>query len=226
MDFNRGGQFRPNSTPAAAGTGKSNTDAGDSHTPNAKKVFKDTSKWVRWCYVALLISGTVLFISLIFFFVFGTHIDRESKYVESDKYQAVFVNVNGTNGGQVYFGRIASLTPTYIRLTNVFYIQNQQTDTTKSSSAYNLVKLGCELHGPTDEMLINRNEVFFWENLKTDSQVAQKATEFFKQNPNGQKCDTTSNSTQQSSTTGTGTGTGASTTGTNSTASDSSKTTQ
>jgi hypothetical protein len=132
------------------------------------------------------------------------------------------VNVNGTNGGQVYFGHITSLTPQFIHLTNVFYIQNQATDqNSQATGSYNLVKLGCELHGPEDEMIINRSEVFFWENLKSSSQVAQKAAEFYKQNPNGQKCSTTTNSTQQSSgADGTSTGTStpsSSTTGTGTT---------
>jgi hypothetical protein len=141
-----------------------------------------------------------LFIAMIFFIVFGTPVNREGRYVDTDKYQAVFVNVNGTNGGQVYFGKVTSMTPQYIRLTNVFYIQNQAKEGATTDASYNLVKLGCELHGPTDEMLINRDQVFFWENLKDDSQVAKKAAEFYTQNPSGQKCGDNSNSTQQSNT--------------------------
>lgn len=194
MDFNRSGQTRPTAAPAAAA-------AAAPQKPNATSRKDDwkQGKLYRISFLALLLSATVLFVALIFFLVFGPPINREAKYVDTSKYQAVFVNVNGTNGGQVYFGKITSLTPQYIRLANVFYIQNQSTD--QSNSNYNLVKLGCELHGPTDEMIINRDEVFFWENLKNDGQVAQKATEFYKQNPNGQKCNTTSNSTQQSNTT-------------------------
>jgi hypothetical protein len=197
MEFNRSassGQVRPSHAPAAsapapqrpATTGSSNGD------------FKQ-SKLYKWSFIALLISGTLLFIATIFFIAFGRPLQREDRYVAKDKYQAVFVNVNGTNGGQVYFGKVAALTPQYIRLTDVFYIQNQSSGE-QSSSSYNLVKLGCELHGPTDEMLINRSEVFFWENLKGDGQVAQKAAEWHKQNPNGQKCSAANNSgsTQQS----------------------------
>jgi hypothetical protein len=35
----------------------------------------------------------------------------------------------------------------------------------------NIVKLGGELHGPTDEMRINRDTVLFIEDLKSDSKV-------------------------------------------------------
>jgi hypothetical protein len=151
----------------------------------------------KWGVLVLLFSATALFIAMICFIVFGAPDAHEGKLVNKDEYQAVFVNVNGTNGGQVYFGHVKDLTPQYIRLTNVFYIQNQQSGQS-SSSAYNLVKLGCELHGPEDQMVINRSEVFFWENLKSDGQVAQKAAEFYKQNPNGQKCNSSTGSTQQS----------------------------
>jgi len=207
MDFNRGGQVRPSSAANTANrqtAGASGSDDSHPHESGLRKKFNDSGKFIRWSYVSLLLSGTVLFIAMIFSLVFGTPVGREARYVDNGKYQAVFVNVNGTNGGQVYFGRITSLTEKYIRLTNVFYIQNQS-DTTKANSAYNLVKLGCELHGPADEMLINRDQVFFWENLKDDSQVTKKATEFYKQNPNGQKCDSTSNNTQTPSETNTGT---------------------
>jgi hypothetical protein len=200
MDFNRSGQARPTSTsptPAQATQKPTGNEPAAGNTTNFKH-----STLYRLSFLALLVSGTVLFIAMIFFIVFGTPVNREAQYVNKDQYQAVFVNVNGTNGGQVYFGHVASLTPQYIRLTNVFYIQNQQAQSSQSAtdSSYNLVKLGCELHGPLDEMLINRSQVFFWENLKSDSQVAQKAAEFYKQNPNGQKCSTNSGSTQQSNT--------------------------
>jgi hypothetical protein len=200
MDFNRSGQPRPVAAPpvAAAGPQKLNI--------LAKRDGWKRGKVYRASFVALLLSATILFIALIFYIVFGPPINREAGYIDGTKYQAVFVNVNGTNGGQVYFGKVTALTSSYIRLINVFYIQNQSTDATTTNGSYNLVKLGCELHGPTDEMIINRSEVFFWENLKSDSQVAQKAAEFYKQNPDGQKCSATSNTTQ--------TGTGAATTAT------------
>lgn len=203
MDFSRGnrnsqeGPVRPVAATAPVAAAQKTTVPG----PAAIKPDADYKhgKMYRWSFVALLLSGTILFVAMIFFIVFGTPVNREANYVNDEQYQAVFVNVNGTNGGQVYFGKVTALTPQYIRLANVFYIQNQQpAEGQAASSAYNLVKLGCELHGPTDEMIINRDQVFFWENLKADGQVAQKIEEFKKQNPNGQKCSDNSGSTQQS----------------------------
>jgi len=201
MDFNRSGQARANANtnqqaPVAAAPAPQKTHA----TIGDKLPDMHSSRIFRWSFIALLFSGTLLFVAMLLYIVFGVPTSRESKFVNKDEMQAVFVNVNGTNGGQVYFGKIQDLNPQFIRLTKVFYIQNQQTTQANSNSAYNLVKLGCELHGPEDVMVINRSQVFFWENLKNDSQVAQKAAEFFKQNPNGQKCTANNNSssTQQS----------------------------
>ncbi len=39
-------------------------------------------------------------------------------------------------------------------------------------------------------MLINREQIIFWENLKEDGQVAKAVAEYQKQNPDGQKCQT------------------------------------
>lgn len=143
--------------------------------------------------VALLFATTVLVLSLIAFLMVGKFGTSESKFVDKGKMQAVFLN-----GGQVYFGNIAALNDNYVGLTNIYYLRvNQQVQPKEGESQQqdiSLVKLGCELHGPQDQMLINRDQVVFWENLKDDGQVAKAVAEYVKANPDGQKCD---NSTQQ-----------------------------
>ncbi len=205
MDFtNRGGQARTNNaTSNLGGAGAPVASNASAVSPNSSGSSSDGGKksanWARIGFMVLLFSGTILAIATSLFLAFGKGSYRESRFVNNDQLQAVFINVNGTNGGQVYFGNIQDMTSQYIRLTNVYYIQNQQSSTQdagQAASAYNLVKLGCELHGPEDAMQINRSEVFFWENLKADSQVAQKVAEFKKQNPNGQKCTTANGQAQ------------------------------
>lgn len=89
---------------------------------------------------------------------------------------------------------------------NIYYLRvNQQVQPNQSSNSTNdisLVKLGCELHGPQDNMVINREQVIFWENLKPDGQVAKAVENYKKQNPGEQKCDQASsqNNTNSSST--------------------------
>ncbi|HET8669104.1 MAG TPA: hypothetical protein VFM05_00340, partial [Candidatus Saccharimonadales bacterium] len=65
-------------------------------------------------------------------------------------------------------------------------------------TSFSLVKLGCELHGPLDQMVINREQVTFWENLGTEGKVTKAIEEWRSKNPNGQNCDNTTNSAQQS----------------------------
>jgi hypothetical protein len=88
-------------------------------------------------------------------------------------------------------------------LSNVYYLQSSNSSNSSSSSASNqnisLVKLGCELHRPYDTMVINSTQVTFWENLQADGQVAKAVAQFQQQNPDGQKCSTTSSNTNNSS---------------------------
>lgn len=143
--------------------------------------------------VALLFSATALIVALAYFLAVGKN-SGEAKFVDDDKLQAVFLN-----GGQVYFGKIEDLNSKYLRMSNIYYLRVNQTvqpdqeNSGQQQSAANdisLVKLGCELHGPQDEMLMNRDQVVFWENLKADGQVAKAVDEYVKANPNGQQCNT------------------------------------
>jgi hypothetical protein len=89
-------------------------------------------------------------------------------------YQAVFLN-----NGQVYFGKLSGADEAYASLKDVYYLQvaPAQSGGAQSgqlpSSSINLVKLGSELHGPTDAMRINRMNILFIEDLKPDSKVVQ-----------------------------------------------------
>jgi hypothetical protein len=92
--------------------------------------------------------------------------------IESDKYQAVFF----TNG-QVYFGKLHTMNNDYMKLTDIFYLQ-AKTDTTNpqkttdQATGVELIKLGNEIHGPEDAMIISKSQVLFFENLKNDSKVS------------------------------------------------------
>lgn len=91
--------------------------------------------------------------------------------VKGGQYQALFL----TNG-QVYFGKLSAVNDKYVTLKDIYYLQVQQTvqpaDKSKGDQPQvSLAKLGSELHGPEDEMRVNRDQVLFWENLKNDSKV-------------------------------------------------------
>lgn len=118
----------------------------------------------------------VLLIGLIGWF-FWSRSQAAGFAVDTSKYQAVFF----TNG-QVYFGKLQPAKSGYMKLTDVYYLQNQvgaaegsenpQTAATDQSSVQ-LIKLGEEIHGPEDAMIISKDQVLFYENLKPDGKVAQ-----------------------------------------------------
>jgi hypothetical protein len=178
---------RPSGSQAASATSTANE--------SVKKTVRHEPRWLRVIFVVLLFSVTILAIAISGLLYIGK--DNETKFVDSSKNQAVFL----TNG-QVYFGKVKAVTNDYVNLTDIYYLNSQQQDASSKSKTeqtnFSLVKLGCELHGPTDQMVINRDQVSFWENLKTDGKVAKAITQFESQNPNGQTCSDTTNSTQQS----------------------------
>jgi len=161
----------------------------DGKAPTEKK-FRFGGRWMQLLNLIILVGIAVLLASIALAF---TRSDRgEAKYVDNGKYQAVFLN-----NGQVYFGNIDSLNDKYVRMSNIYYL-TQSGDT--SSSNYSLVKLGCQqIHDPTDQMVINRDQVTFWENLQDNGKVVTSINQFKKQNPNGPDCSQVSNQTQASS---------------------------
>lgn len=107
-----------------------------------------------------------------------------SAVIDGSKFQAVFF----TNG-QVYFGKLQTLNGNYMKLTNIFYLQaqtaaatdaskNPQQTAAQATSDVKLIKLGSEVHGPNDEMVISTSQILFFENLKNDGKVAQSITTY------------------------------------------------
>lgn len=148
---------------------------------------KAQRKMVRLA-LTLVIAGLVVLAAGMLFLKFANQ-KSEASFVDKDRYQAVFLN-----GGQVYFGKVDDLNGKFLTLSKIYYLRVNEQVQPDGDAAENaqqdisLAKLGCELHGPQDEMVINREQVTFWENLKDDGQVAKAIAEFEKQNPDGQKC--------------------------------------
>lgn len=94
--------------------------------------------------------------------------------VKKDQYQAVFL----TNG-QVYFGKIEEMGKSQLKLTNIYYLQVQQSvqpaeqKKDGDQAQISLAKLGDELHGPEDTMYVAKDQMLFWENLKDSGKVVQ-----------------------------------------------------
>lgn len=186
-----------------------NRPANESETssfgPVATKLGKKPSRFSRLAKtgsIALLILVTLLVAGVVVLLGTGAN-NKESKLVDTKNLQAVFL----TNQ-QVYFGNITNINSRYITLGNIYYLTtNQQVQptsgtnsTSNANSQVSLVKLGCELHAPQDQMTINRDQVTFWENLKGDGQVAKAVQQYRDQNPNGQNCATASQQTSTDTT--------------------------
>lgn len=91
---------------------------------------------------------------------------RERSRIDPATYQAVFLQEE-----QLYFGKLREIESQYPVLEDVYYVKLVEDERANSGQ---LVKLGqTEPHGPTDEMILNRDSILFWENLKPDSQIVQ-----------------------------------------------------
>lgn len=199
--------FRQISQPGAPRPTAPTTVTEPEHRP--EKASGDKKRQLNWLQLThgIMLIGIALLVACVALAVTNngnaaSHTEQlgESRYVQSSKYQAVFLS-----NGQVYFGNVTSISSDYIRMTNVFYLtQESGTD----SSDYTLVKLGCQqIHNPYDQIVINHSQVTFWENLQDDGKVVQGIKDFNEQNPDGPDCSQVSTQTQADSTTNTQGGT-------------------
>ena len=147
--------------------------------PIDRKGKKRQKKGIKW---PIILLGLILVVTLSAGVYFWRTKNGVSSQIASDKYQAVFL----TNG-QVYFGKLAKVHSGYYVLKDVFYLQNKASDKTaddegqlNSKGDVELIKLGNEVHGPEDYMIIERSQVLFFENLKSDGKVSQTIASYQK----------------------------------------------
>ena len=114
-------------------------------------------------------------------------VGSDSMKIDQTKYQAVFL----TNG-QVYFGKVGFHDGSYVELSDIYYLQvkpvlqqsegdnnnDNRSQNQEQKTELSLVKLGNELHGPEDRMMINKDQVVFVEDLKNDSKVTDAITRY------------------------------------------------
>ena len=102
--------------------------------------------------------------------------------IDEDQYQALFLS-----NGEVYFGKLDTVDDDYLTLEDIYYLRvtptlQQSTEVDAAGNSIlvenpnepqiNLVKLGNELHGPEDRMVVPLTSVIYWENLSEDGQVS------------------------------------------------------
>jgi hypothetical protein len=192
----RGGQHpAPNTNPAAP-----------MHPAHGRRKKIDwAARTVRIEFFVLLLGVALLLAAVSLYLGLGSGTKGESDRIDTSKYQAVFLNGGVTSGSvsySTYFGHISKLNDKYLVLNNVYYLTDQSTSSGQSANPQ-LTKLGCQqLHSPYDEMVINRTQVAFWENLQDSGKVVQAIKQYQQQNPNGPNCNasTSTPATPQSTT--------------------------
>lgn len=157
------GQKQPTARTTASASGAQSSHAHAAEAPTlASKVLV-----VSLILASIAVTGTILASAL-------KSITNDG-VVKKDQYQAVFLE-----NGQVYFGRLSGAPGEYVRLNDIYYLQvqqqiqpDQQQNQQQGQQQISLAKLGNELHGPEDEMFINKDRIVFWENLKEEGDVTQ-----------------------------------------------------
>lgn len=142
---------------------------------------KEEKSWKRFLLPAIAIIVTI---GIAGWFAWSS-MQNSGTAIDGSKYQAVFF----TNG-QVYFGKLHAFSNGHMKLTDVYYLQSQQsgdgsnsknpqaTSADQNQNNVQLIKLGDEIHGPEDEMIISEDQMLFYENLKPDGKVAQSIEKF------------------------------------------------
>ncbi len=105
--------------------------------------------------------------------LWGQWRERSVQRYPQSRWQAVFID-----NGQVYFGHVRNVTSQSMVLTDIYYLQTagpqlQPSGGTDDQQKLNLIKLGNEVHGPDDRMVITRSHVLLVENLRDDSKVVE-----------------------------------------------------
>lgn len=89
-------------------------------------------------------------------------------------WQAIFLA-----NGHVYFGKVSSINRSDLTVKDIYYLNDPEGPfsprnvTGGEGAEIHLIKLGSELHGPKDSMVISRATISFTEGLKEDGQVVQ-----------------------------------------------------
>lgn len=131
---------------------------------------KRSKKGLVW---TLVISLLVVALAIAGWFMWSSA-QSGATGINTSRFQAVFLN-----NGQIYFGKLSNFNDTSFKLTNIYYPQAQSTDKEEETSTQNaqsgiqLIRLGDEVHGPESEMFISKDQILYYENLKSDSKVSQ-----------------------------------------------------
>jgi len=164
---------------AATNTTRHQTSQRKEQHVKALPVHNDLIK--RWALPGMSIIAAIAIIVVI---ILGISLAKGGPSgINKNEYQAVFLQ-----NGQDYFGKLTAMNSNYFKLTDVYYLQSSgsgssssSNNSSSSSDNSTLVKLGSEIHAPEDEMIIAKDQVLFYENIKSSGKVAQAISQYQKQ---------------------------------------------
>lgn len=143
------------------------------------KLRMDRTKWTLLGVVVAVLAV----IGLVSWWVGAS--SNDSVGVDPNKYQAILL----TNG-EAYLGKLTVLNEEYLKLEDIFYLKPQTEEKSSEETAQDinsdqsvqLIKFGGEVQGPEDEMIIARDQVLYYQNLKTDGKASKAIEEYKKSN--------------------------------------------
>ena len=119
---------------------------------------------VRWM---LGVAGVLILVAAIIAGVIWYQ-HRNDQALLSDRYQIVYLLT-----GQIYIGKLQNTSGQYLTLTHAYTLQTPQADAAKTDTTSNIIQVSRQVYGPEDSMALRADQVEFWQNLRTDSKVAQ-----------------------------------------------------
>lgn len=133
--------------------------------------------------LVMMSIGAILLFAVLSLVVLLMYKSNTNSSIDNGRYQAVFLS-----NGQVYFGKLHTYNGEYMKLSDIYYLQtktktetdsnNPQATSSQSDTNVQLIKLGSEIHGPDDEMVVSKDQILFFENLKKDSQVTKSIEKY------------------------------------------------
>jgi hypothetical protein len=146
--------------------------AGAPRNPKPYRIVRDGG-WLPRIVTTLIIVIVVVALAVVGWMIWSSQ--HGNPGIDSSKYQAVAMS-DGTN----YFGKLTVVNSDYLKLSDVYYLKPQATstdgtDTTDQSATNNfsLVNFKDVVYGPEDEIIIQKSQILFYENLDPNGKVAQ-----------------------------------------------------
>lgn len=140
-------------------------------------------------HVSFYCAGLAIVLVVVQFWLYGIRFNR--------LYDASTVSSVTLANGQTYFGYLQKYGPKTLVLSNVYYLQvsddataDQAADTTTAEadtaatepeSNIKLMHLTDDFHKPYDHLVLNRDQVIYWQYLQSDSPILEAIAEYNQQ---------------------------------------------